>query len=192
MRPSLGQSHGASASRGSWPASVLRILGPVRSGCMTVVHGFDQEPFTALVPTNHHDRDLVTPAHENHPLSPRWGERGRVRGVYFHGKIPNKNIGALRLFKNPFKGLVNALVGWMHSFSIGSSSPGPPSVQIPSRPETDQFSNTIPTPSGNRRYWRSLRRKILPTAFLGSASMNSTTRGTLKVARCCLQWSMIA
>jgi len=34
----------------------------------------------------HHDRDLVTPAHENHPLSPRWGERGWVRGLYFHGK----------------------------------------------------------------------------------------------------------
>ena len=131
------------------------------------------------------------------PGPPRLHDRGpwlRSGAIYGPGpyKIPNKNIGALRLFKNPFKGLVNALVGWMHSFSIGSSSPGPPSVQIPSRPETDQFSNTIPTPSGNRRYWRSLRRKILPTAFLGSASMNSTTRGTLKVARCCLQWSMIA
>jgi hypothetical protein len=24
---------------------------------------------------NHHDRDLVTPAHENHPLSPQRGGR---------------------------------------------------------------------------------------------------------------------
>jgi hypothetical protein len=48
----------------------------------------------ALAVTNHHDRDLVTPAHENHPLSPQRGERVRVRGVYFHGK--NKKI-SLRL-----------------------------------------------------------------------------------------------
>jgi hypothetical protein len=41
---------------------------------------------TLLDIANHHDRDLVTPAHENHALSPQWGERGRVRGVYFHGK----------------------------------------------------------------------------------------------------------
>jgi hypothetical protein len=30
--------------------------------------------------TNHHDRDLVTPTHEDHPLSTRWGERVRVKG----------------------------------------------------------------------------------------------------------------
>jgi hypothetical protein len=40
--------------------------------------------------SNHHDRDLVTPAHENHPLSPQRGERVRVRGVYFHGKKEKK------------------------------------------------------------------------------------------------------
>jgi hypothetical protein len=41
--------------------------------------------------TNHHDRDLVTPVHENHPLSPQRGERVRGRGgVYFHGKKTSK------------------------------------------------------------------------------------------------------
>jgi len=35
---------------------------------------------------NHHDRFLVTPTHENSPLSTLRGERARVRGVYFHGK----------------------------------------------------------------------------------------------------------
>jgi hypothetical protein len=53
-------------------------------GMTMAVFGF----FTTLsrMIANHHDRDLVTPNHENHPLSTQRGERVRVRGVYFHGK----------------------------------------------------------------------------------------------------------
>jgi hypothetical protein len=36
---------------------------------------------------NHHDRDLVTPAHENHSLSTQRGERVRVRGGIFTAKL---------------------------------------------------------------------------------------------------------
>ena len=37
-----------------------------------MMHCRRSEIFLAGI-TNHHDRDLVTPAHENYPLSPEWG-----------------------------------------------------------------------------------------------------------------------